>query len=132
MSPVPVAASPIDGVSFVQVNVVVGVALVNVTAVVSVFAHIVSSGTVLVRGIGFTVIVKVLSGPIQPFGPVGVTVIVATTGPAVAFKPVNEAIFPVPVAANPIDGVSFVQANVVPAVALVKVTAVVAVLAQST
>ena len=40
---------------------------------------------------------------------VGVTVIVAVTGALVAFVAVNDAISPVPFAANPIDGVLFVQ-----------------------
>jgi hypothetical protein len=39
----------------------------------------------------------------------GVTVIVATTGVVPLFNAVNAAILPVPLPANPIDGVLFVQ-----------------------
>jgi hypothetical protein len=39
----------------------------------------------------------------------GVTVIVATTGELPVLTALNDAILPEPVAANPIDGVSFVQ-----------------------
>ena len=65
--------------------------------------------------------------------PVGVTVMVATTGFEVVFNPVNEVISPLPFAARPIEGVSlFTQEKVVPGVALVKVIALVAVLAHNT
>ena len=69
--------------------------------------------------------------PVQPFN-VGVIVIVAVTGEAVAFVPVNAAIFPVPLAPSPIDVVLFVQLKVVVAVLFpVKLTAVVEVFAQT-
>ena len=50
----------------------------------------------------------------------GVTVIVATIVVLVVFTTVNEGIFPEPLEANPILGVSFTQSNVVPATSLVK------------
>ena len=59
-------------------------------------------------GVGLTVIVNVFTSPSQWFF-VGVTVIVATIGVAPALIAVNAAIFPVPLAPRPIDGVSFVQ-----------------------
>ena len=57
----------------------------------------------------------------------GVTVIVELTIELVAFVAVNDAILPVPLAARPIDGSLFVQLFTVPATALLKVTAAVAV-----
>jgi hypothetical protein len=59
-------------------------------------------------GVGFTVIVNVVVVPVQPLY-TGVIVIVAVTGLTPGFSAVNEAIFPVPLAARPIDGVSLVQ-----------------------
>lgn len=50
----------------------------------------------------------VLDAPAQPFT-VGVTVIVALTAVVPAFVAVNEPIFPVPDAANPIDGLLLVH-----------------------
>jgi hypothetical protein len=52
----------------------------------------------------FTVIVKISGVPAQP-ALSGVTVIVAIPELVV----VNDAIFPLPLAASPIDGLSFVQ-----------------------
>ena len=47
--------------------------------------------------------VKVSEGPEHPLT-VGVTVIVAVIGPELGFWVTNAGIFPVPVAAKPIDG----------------------------
>ena len=77
------------------------------------------------------VIVNILSGPTQPLA-VGVTVIVATIGFKVVFKPVNDGISPFPPANKPIEGVSFVHKNVVPGVALTYVITAVVVLAHNT
>ena len=52
---------------------------------------------------------------------VGVTVIVAIIGKIVVFTAVKAGIAPVPLAANPMVVSSFVQSNVTPVVALVKV-----------
>ena len=57
--------------------------------------------------------VKVVGVPKQPFA-FGVTVIVAITGVNPEFIVVKLAILPLPEAARPIDGVSFVQSKVVP------------------
>ena len=62
----------------------------------------------------------------------GVTVILAVTGAVPAFVALNEAIFPVPLAANPIDGVLFVQLNIVPATVPLKFTGAVDVLLHTT
>jgi hypothetical protein len=112
--PVPLAASPIDGSLFVQANVVPATGLVKATAVVVAplqYATLATGSTVVV---GFTVMVKVNGTPGHAFAE-GVTVIVATTGVVPALVAVNEGISPVPLAANPIEGVLLVQANVVPA-----------------
>ena len=54
---------------------------------------------------------------------VGVTTIVEVTVPLVLFNPVKEAIFPVPLAANPIDVVLFAQLYTVPETLPEKLTA---------
>ena len=72
--------------------------------------------------------VKLIGVPVH--APVdGVTVIVAVTAAAEAFKAVNGAILPVPLAARPMEVVLFVQLNVV--AVPVKLIAVVAVLLQT-
>jgi hypothetical protein len=56
--------------------------------------------------------VKVIAVPTQATAPlvsVGVPVMVAVTGAAVALVATKEAILPAPVAASPIDGVLFTQ-----------------------
>ena len=69
-------------------------------------------------------IVNVFGVPTQPFA-LGVIVIVDVTGAVPVFVAVNVAISPLPFAAKPMLASLFVQANVVPATGLVKVTAVV-------
>ncbi len=64
-------------------------------------------------GVGLTVMVKVDGVPKQPFA-FGVTIIVAFIGVNPVFIVVKFGILPFPVAAKPIDGVSFVQSKVVP------------------
>ena len=82
-------------------------------------------------GVGFTVMVKFCEVPVQPLN-VGVTVMVAVTGEAVAFVAVNDPMLPVPLAPKPMDVVLFVQLKVVVAVLFpVKVTAVVDAFAQT-
>lgn len=79
-------------------------------------------------GIGLTVIVKVTGSPLQiilPMVAVGVTVIVAVKGDVPAFVATKDGISPVPLAANPMDVLLFVQLNTVPAMAPEKATAAV-------
>ena len=68
--------------------------------------------TAFTVAVGFTVIVNVVAVPTQ-LTPllvnVGVTVIVAITGAAVILVATKVGIFPVPLAAMPIDGAVFVQ-----------------------
>jgi len=65
-------------------------------------------------GLGLTVIVKVAGGPVQLFK-VGITVIVEVIGEVELLTAKNDGILPLPLAANPIAGLEFVQLNVAPA-----------------
>ena len=94
-------------------------------AVVVVPVHRVWFATAFTVAVGFTVIVKLVAVPAQPAA-TGVTVMVAVTGTAPRFVAMNDAILPLPLAANPIDAVLLVQLYTVPATAPVKFTAVVA------
>ena len=63
--------------------------------------------------VGFTVMVKVVEGPLQlppALVKVGVTTMVATTGADPVLTAVNEAMLPVPEAAKPMLVVELVQA----------------------
>jgi hypothetical protein len=62
----------------------------------------------LTVGVGFTVMVNVLATPVHPFNE-GVTVMVAVTGVFPVLTAANAAMFPVPLAARPIEVVLFVQ-----------------------
>ena len=75
-------------------------------------------------GNGFTVIVKVVLVPTHPFL-LGVTVMVAVIGVIPGFAATNDKIFPVPLPANPIEVLLFVQLNVVPVTVPVNTTDVV-------
>ena len=84
----------------------------NVTAVVAEPLQSTWSAGWVTWPVGFTVMVKVLLGPAQPTAPVvkvGVTTMVATTGAVPVLTAVNEAIFPVPLAARPMLVVVLVQ-----------------------
>ena len=70
-------------------------------------------------GVGFTVMVNICGKPVQPFAD-GVTVIVAVTGALVILTALKAGIFPVPLAANPIEVLLFVQLKAVPLTAPVK------------
>jgi len=59
-------------------------------------------------GVGFTTILKVIVAPSQLTAE-GVTTMVAVTGAELVLVAVNDAILPEPLAAIPIEGVSFVQ-----------------------
>ena len=81
---------------------------------------------------GLTVIVNVFGIPVQPNAFDGVTVIVATTGEIPAFVVVKAGILPVPLAANPMEGVLLVHEKVVPTEELPKVIAFCRAVLQST
>ena len=125
--PVPLAANPIAGLSFVQVYVVPGVVAVKFTVVIAP-PQVVTLAGWFTCAEGLTVIVKVVGVPEQVMPPVnvGVTVIVATIGAPPLLIAVKEAISPEPLAARPMDGVLLVQLNTVPGTAPENATAVVA------
>lgn len=76
------------------------------------------AGVAFTDGIGFTVIVKVLTGAVQPLE-VAIILIVATIGVLVVFAAVNDGILPDPLVPNPIFEL-LVQLNVAPAGVLAK------------
>jgi hypothetical protein len=115
--PEPLAAKPIEGVLFTQLKTTLLpplplLGLTNAIAVVDDPLQSTWLATALTVAVGFTVMVNVDAIPTQLtplFVNVGVTVIVATTGVVVLLVAVNVGIFPVPLAAMPIDGALFVQ-----------------------
>jgi hypothetical protein len=109
ISPFPLAASPMEGLSFVQLYVVPVTAPLKTTDVVFALLQTVWLAGSVTVGVGLTVIVNVSAGPGHPLA-VGVTVIVATTGDAPVFTAVNDGIVePVPLATKPIEVVLFAQ-----------------------
>jgi len=86
MSPLPLAAKPMEVVLFVQLKTVLGTAKVDAKLIAPVAAplHTIIGDTPLTVGFGLTVIVKVVGTPGQPFA-VGVTVIVDEIGELEAF-----------------------------------------------
>lgn len=118
--PAPAAASPIDGALFVQLNITLPpvAGLLNATAAVDDPLHKTWLATAFTVAIGLTVIVNVMGKPVHPFGDVGVTVIVAVIALVRLLAVTNDGIFPVPLAANPIEGLLFTQLYVVPATPL--------------
>ena len=128
--PVPLAANPIAGLLFVQLNVVPATALVKFTGNVAAPLHSVWLPTPFTVAVGLTVIVNVIGVPVQVTPALvytGVTVTVAVTGEDVLLIAVNDAIFPDPDADNPIDGSLLSQLYTVPATGpVIAIAAVVA------
>jgi hypothetical protein len=112
--PTPFATSPIEVLSFVQLNIVPATALVNTTVEVLYPLHHVWSRIESIIGVGLTVIVKIPVIPLQLLA-AGVIVIVAVTGAVPLLIAVNEGMSPEPLAAKPIDELLFVQLKTVPA-----------------
>lgn len=127
--PVPDAARPIDGVSFTQLKTVAVPEKFTDDVLAVLQTTWLAGATTL--GVGFTVIVKFVDTPVHPLN-TGVTVIVATTGTVPPFTPANAAMLPLPLAANPIEGVLLVQLKVVPPTAPLNVIAVVLLPLQTT
>jgi len=117
--PVPLAARPMEVLLFVQLNVVPVTAPVKFTGLVVAPLHKVWPAGWATFGVGFTVMVKLSGKPAHPLAD-GVTVIVAVTGALVELVATNAAIFPLPLAAKPIEVLLLVQLNVVPATAPVR------------
>ena len=124
ISPVPLAAKPMVVLSFVQPKLVPLTEPVKFTVPVAALLHKTWLAGCTTLGVGFTVIVKLCEGPGQPLAR-GVTVIVAITGALVEFVAVNDGIFPLPLAAKPIEVLLFVQLNPVPLTAPEKFIALV-------
>ena len=95
------------------------VGLLNTTAAVDEPLHNTWLATAFTVAIGFTVMVKFIAVPIQPLAVVGLTVIVAVVALVRLLAVVNDGILPVPLAANPIDGLLFTQLYTVPDTGLV-------------
>ena len=132
--PVPLAANPIDGALLVHWNTIAPagpvVGLVKLITAVGDPLHNTWPATGFTTGAGLTVMVKLMGEPTQPFA-VGVTVMVAPSGPLVALVVTNGSISPVPLAASPMAVLLLVQlytvpATVPPAVPLNDITTVVA------
>ncbi len=121
--PVPEVGRPMDGVLLVQLNVVPGTVPVNVTIVVLEPSQTVWPVTAATVGVGLTVMVKVMVGPVQVTPALvylGETLMVATTGAVPVLTALNGGMFPVPEADNPIEVVLLVQLNTVPVTAPLK------------
>lgn len=123
--PIPLAASPIDVVLFVQLYVVPVTLPVKLTGEMKAPLHNVWSLVGITFGVGLTVMVNVSFCPLQLFA-FGVTITVAVTGTLVVFIALKDAILPAPLAARPVDTVLFVQLYEVPLTFPLKFTAVVA------
>ncbi len=117
--PEPDDANPIEVIEFVHVSVPpVGTVGQLVAGTITVLQTAKLAGTLTV-GVGLTVIVYVEAVPAHPLT-VGVTVMVALIGAVPGLVAVNEAIFPVPLEANPIAVLEFVHVKVPPTGVLVK------------
>ena len=125
--PEPLAAKPILGVLFVQLNVAPTVPL-KLTAAIGYPAQTVWSAGSVTVGNGLTVMVNVCGVPGQPVKS-GVTVMVAICVET-TLAALNVAILPVPLAAKPITVLLLVQLNVAPTVPL-KLTATIGAPAQT-
>ena len=129
--PVPPAERPMDGVLFVQLYTIDPpvVGLLKDTTAVGALLQIGRLGTAVTVAVGFTVIVKVIAVPrqVDPFVYEGITVIVAVSGPVVAFVVTKAAILPLPLAPRPMAVLLFVQLYIIapPAVGLLNAIALV-------
>ena len=74
--------------------------------------HQLAVEALVTTAVGLTVMVKVISGPVQPLF-VGVTLMVAVMGAVVLLVAVKPGILPEPLAASPMEGVLFIQSYTV-------------------
>jgi hypothetical protein len=119
MEPLPLAPNPMAVLLFVHSNVAPVTADEKVMTPELEPLQIVRSCGTTALGIGLTVMVNVFEAPAQACPPFefkyfGITVIVATKGALVVLVVTNDRISPLPLGANPIPVLSFVQLNVVP------------------
>ena len=111
--PLPEAAKPIEGVSFVQSKVVLVIFPVKAMLPLAVPLHFTILVIVFTVGFGLTVMVKVLDEPEQELA-IGFTIIVTVKGVIPVFIAVNAGIEFVPEAGIPILVLLAVQLYVVP------------------
>jgi hypothetical protein len=131
MSPVPLAARPIEVLSLVQVyDVPVPEKFIAVVGELLQMVWLLIEFTV---GVGLTVIVNIVGAPLHvtTLFVTGVTVIVAVWTVVPLLMAVKDAILPVPLAASPIEVLLFVQEYRVPDTAPEKFIAVVDELLQT-
>lgn len=111
ISPLPLNGIPVPVLLFVQFIVAPGEETVNDILIGS-FPHTVKLGIGSRMGTGLMVMVKLIGWPVQ-MPAMGITVMLAVCG-LTTVAPV-KAMFPTPLGASPIPGLSFVQLKVVPA-----------------
>ena len=104
----PEEANPIAVLELVHVKLAPGVWLVNDIAGTVDPLHTVTFEGTTAAGVGLTVMVKVVSFPMQLFAE-GVKVMVAVTGAVPVFIAVKDAIVPVPEAPRPMDVFELLQ-----------------------
>ena len=116
ISPVPLAARPIDVLEFVQLTVAPVLAgTPDVIAGTVVPAHRVLLDTTFITGLGNTVIVYIIPVPEQALD--ALIAMVAVMGALLLFTAVKEGTSPVPLAAKPMAGLLLNQVTVAPLVA---------------
>jgi hypothetical protein len=108
ISPLPLAAKPMEILSLVQLKMVPLTDPAKFIALVAASLHKTWLAGCTTSGVGFTVMVKLCAGPVQLFAS-GVTMMVAVTGALVILTAVNDGIFPVPLAAKPMETSLLVQ-----------------------
>lgn len=106
--PEPLPAMPIAVLLFVHVKLVPAVGLVKLVAAIEAVLHTVTFAGTLMVGVGFTVIVNDAGVPEQLLAE-EFTVMLAVIGSAEVFVAVKPAMFPEPLAANPMAGLLLVQ-----------------------
>ena len=125
ISPVPLAASPIEMLSFVQLKLLPLTLPVKFTVLVVALLHKTCFVCCTTYDVELPLVVKFFAAPGHSYV-VGITVMVAVTGALVVLMAVNAGILPVPPAAKPIDVLLFVQLKTVLLTLPLKFTALVA------
>ena len=122
ISPLPLEARLIEVLSLVQLKVVPLTPPLKLNAPVPAPLHNTKSAGTITSGVGFTLIVNTLVGPVQPSA-TGITLMVAVSRETPVLITVKPAISPLPLAARFMDVLSFVQLKVVPVTLLLKLSA---------
>lgn len=109
----PLIPSPIVMLELVHEKDVPATGLLKLMAVVVLVLHHTWFTTAFTVGVGFTVMVKLMLGPVQPLAE-GTTVMLPTMGVVPVLVAVKEGMFPLPPAPRPMAVLSLVQEKVVP------------------